>query len=144
MAPLLDDAALHAYTGGRPATVEELRARFARQAAGRSPDGTQRWLNQVVRVSGTAVGYVQASVTGDNAELAWVIAVPHQGRGYAREATLRMVAALRAEGVRTFTAHIAPGHIASERVAAALGLVPTATVHDGETLWVGQGLSARA
>jgi RimJ/RimL family protein N-acetyltransferase len=49
LAPVLDDPGLHAFTGGAPSPDSALRARFARQAAGRSPDGTQDWLNWLVR-----------------------------------------------------------------------------------------------
>ena len=59
MAGVLADPALHRFTGGIPASVEELRERCARQAAGRSPDGRQRRLNGVVRHGAAAVGYVQ-------------------------------------------------------------------------------------
>ena len=37
LAPVLADPALHAFTGGAPATEDELRARFARQASGGRP-----------------------------------------------------------------------------------------------------------
>ena len=49
MAALLDDPALYAYIGGGPASVSELRARYARQVAGPGPDGGEVWLNWVVR-----------------------------------------------------------------------------------------------
>lgn len=65
MHALLDDPTLHTFTGGQPADVHELRARYARQVLGRSPDGSQRWLNWIVRHRGTgrAVGTVQATAT---------------------------------------------------------------------------------
>jgi RimJ/RimL family protein N-acetyltransferase len=47
MAPLLADERLYTFTGGRPPTLDELRARYARQAAGRSPDGVERWCNWI-------------------------------------------------------------------------------------------------
>jgi hypothetical protein len=50
LAPVLDDPALHEFIGGRPATLDELRRRFARQVKGRSPDGRDEWLNWTVRV----------------------------------------------------------------------------------------------
>lgn len=136
MAPALDDPSLHEFIGGHPATEAELRDRYERQSAGASPDGTQAWLNWVVRVraTGAPAGTVQATVTGDAAELAWVIAI--QRRGYAAEATAAMATWLRAGGVRTLTAHIHPDHTASARVATRLGLHPTDTVEDGETLWI--------
>lgn len=36
------------------------------------------------------------------------------------------------QGWRTGLAHIHPGHLASQRVAAAAGLSPTGAVHNGE------------
>ena len=142
MAPLVADEALHAFTGGRPDTPEELRHRYARQAGGRSPDGAQRWLNWIVRLeqTGAAVGTVQATVGGGEhapvvAELAWVIAAKHQGHGYATEAAVEMARWLREQGTTVLAAHIHPDHKASMRVASALGLAPTDEFVDGEIRW---------
>ncbi len=142
MAPLLNDPALHSFTGGSPEGLEELTKRYARQATGRSPDGSAQWLNWIVRRTdtGQAVGTVQATVTiapddRRTAELAWVIARPHQHRGYAREAAQIMATWLRGHGVGVLVAHIQPEHHASANVARALGLAPTDVVHDGEVLW---------
>ena len=41
LAPVLDDPALHAFTGGAPESEEQLHARYTRQAAGQSPDGAR-------------------------------------------------------------------------------------------------------
>ncbi|MCM3660481.1 hypothetical protein M3148_05650 [Georgenia satyanarayanai] len=49
MAPLLDDVLLHTYIGGTPATLSQLQAQYRRQVVGRSADGTERWLNWVLR-----------------------------------------------------------------------------------------------
>jgi RimJ/RimL family protein N-acetyltransferase len=46
-----------------------------------------------------------------------------------------MVGWLREQGVTTLVAHVHPDHKASARVAAALGLIATATVVDGEIRW---------
>ena len=143
MAPLLDDLELHTFIGGKPASCAELRERYRRQVAGRSPDGCERWLNWVVRRASDrhAVGTLQATVTVDAgrpvAEVAWVIASAEQGRGYAREAATAMVAWLRTQGVAAVVAHIHPNHRASAAVAAAAGLCPTDFIEDGETRWVG-------
>jgi hypothetical protein len=40
------------------------------------------------------------------------------------------------QGWRTGLAHIHPGHLASQRVAAAARLSPTGAVHNGEVCWV--------
>ena len=141
MAPLLDDQRLHAFIGGEPASLTHLRKRYQRQAVGRSPDGSQRWLNWVVRrrEDGQAVGTVQATVTAGGgavvAEVAWVLASPYQGHGYARESAGVVVAWLREQGVRTVVAHVHPDHHASGGVARAVGLTATTIVVDGETRW---------
>ncbi len=57
------------------------------------------------------------------------------GRGYAREAAGSLVTRLAADGW-TVLAHIHPGHLASQRVAAAAGLAPTSAVHNGEVCWI--------
>jgi RimJ/RimL family protein N-acetyltransferase len=143
MAPLLGDPALYAFTGGSPAGLDELRRRYQRQALGHSEDGAQRWHNWIVRLDSSRepVGAVQATVTahreGVVAEVAWVIAVPYQRRGYATEAAVTMVRWLRDHGVEVVAANIHPRHEASMRVARALGLAPTDEVIAGEIRWAG-------
>jgi RimJ/RimL family protein N-acetyltransferase len=139
LAPVLDDRALHAFTGGAPSTEEELRERYARQVAGRSPDGADDWLNWVVRDRGSheAVGTLQATVSGRTAELAWVIATSHQGEGLATEAATAVRDVLRAAGVATFIAHVHPDHATSAAIARRLGLRPTQARDDGEIRWIG-------
>ncbi|QWQ41927.1 GNAT family N-acetyltransferase [Streptomyces sp. YPW6] len=84
------------------------------------------------------VGYVQATVRGPRAEIAWVIGTPWQGRGYAREAARGLAAHLAsAGGVRELVAHIHPDHAASAGVAVAAGLGPTGEWEDGERRWAG-------
>jgi RimJ/RimL family protein N-acetyltransferase len=121
-----------------PASEPELRARYARQVAG-PPDGSEVWHNWMLRrrEGGELVGTVQATVTGTAAELAWVVAVPYQGSGYAREGATAVVAWLRQGGVEHFVAHVHPEHVASAAVARALGLAPTDTVVDREIRWSG-------
>jgi RimJ/RimL family protein N-acetyltransferase len=164
---VLADSALYGFIGGGPEPPDELAARVRRQAAGVSPDGTQAWLNWVIRAAPPAnrpaspeqatsltdrtepphdapragaphplVGTFQGTVTGSQAELAWVVGTAHQGRGFATEAGLAVAAWLEAQGVTTLTAHIHPDHAASQGVARRLGLEPTDTLQDGEVRWV--------
>jgi RimJ/RimL family protein N-acetyltransferase len=138
MVAVLGDERLHAFTGGRPPNLAELRARYARLVAGRSPDGTEQWRNWIVRLrDGRAVGTVQATITagGRAAEVAWVIAVAWQGQGLAAEAAGGLVAWLEAGGVQTITAHVHPDHHASAAVAARAGLAATGELRDGERVW---------
>ncbi|QNE75754.1 GNAT family N-acetyltransferase [Streptomyces finlayi] len=137
MAAVLLDPALHAYTGGTPEDEDALRARYERQSAG-SPDPAELWWNWVLRVRGEGhlVGYVQATVRGPRAEVAWVVGTGWQGRGYAKEAAKGLVTHLVGGGhVRTVVAHIHPGHAASGAVASAAGLSPTEEREDGEVRW---------
>jgi RimJ/RimL family protein N-acetyltransferase len=143
MAALLDDPLLHTYVGGEPATLDELTATYTRQVVGRSADGSECWLNWIVRRrdDGRAAGYVQATVTEDgsrrSADVAWVIGRAHQGLGFASEAAGTMVAWLRSEGVDKVVAHVHPDNLASLAVARTVGLRPTDRVVDGEIRWEG-------
>ncbi|MFJ6431721.1 GNAT family N-acetyltransferase [Streptomyces sp. NPDC091416] len=137
MATVLADPALHTFTGGAPESAEELRARYERQTAG-SPDPDELWWNWVLRIrdEGRLAGYVQATVRGPVAEIAWVTGAEWQGRGYAKEAAAGLVAHLRGGGaVRTVIAHVHPDHAASAAVAAAAGLVRSGEWEDGEERW---------
>jgi RimJ/RimL family protein N-acetyltransferase len=80
---------------------------------------------------------VQATVTegGERAEVAWVIGVPWQGRGYAGDAASALVRALLDCGVRHVVAHIHPEHAASASVARRAGLEPTDVEVHGERRW---------
>ncbi len=139
--PWLSDERIHAFTGGEPDSLDELRARFRRQAEGHSPDGMEGWLNWMVRHrTGRLIGTVQATVTRGphqvmQARLAWVLAFDAQGHGFAREAAGEMVIWLMGAGVQRFTASIHPRHKASKGVARAVGLHPSIVVADGEIEW---------
>jgi RimJ/RimL family protein N-acetyltransferase len=142
LAPLLDDTRLHEFTGGAPLSTAALAARYTRLAVRRSPAGDQIWGNWVIRLcgGGTAVGTVQATLPAGGpaagpAEVAWVVVRTAQGRGYAKEAARSLVGRLHEAGW-TVVAHIHPGHVASQRVAHAAGLVPTSDLYDGEIRWV--------
>lgn len=142
MVGLLADRALYAYYDDEASpTLDELRERYARQTRGHSADGSETWHNWILRerASGAAAGFVQATVVGDQAELAWVVGTAYQGGGYASEAARSVRdALLRGESgtpISAVIAHIAPGHIASESVARHLGLAPTDLTVDGETRW---------
>jgi RimJ/RimL family protein N-acetyltransferase len=142
LAPVLDDPALHEFTGGTPLDTAALTARYTRLTARRAPDGGQHWGNWVIRVreTGQAVGTMQATLPAGGpaaglAEVAWVLARAAQGRGYATEAASSLVGRLAADGW-TVLAHIHPGHLASQRVAAAAGLSRTSAMHNGEFCWI--------
>jgi RimJ/RimL family protein N-acetyltransferase len=141
---VLGDDALHEYIGGAPPTFVELRARYARQVAGRSPDGARGWLNWIARERErrTVVGSVQATLSLEDrdivSEVAWLVGAAHQRQGFATEAAAAMIDWLGRRGVVAFAAQINPRHAASIGVARHIGLEATGVVVDGETRWTRQ------
>jgi len=138
---VLDDPALHDFTGGEPRTRTELGAWIIAAEPGRSSDGMQSWCNWVVVVFETrsVAGTVQATIEGDEASLAWVIGTAFQGRGYAKEAAAAIVTWLAERGVSRFRASIHPDHSASGAVAGSLEMRPTDELVDGEVVWRSSG-----
>ncbi len=142
MAGVLDDHRLHEFIGGRPASAAELRDRYRRWIAGPGAPG-RLWLNWIVRQRGdhVAVGTMQATIglVDDRlwvADVAWVIGVRWQGRGFASEAARAMVDWLIRHGIADVIAHVHPAHQASAAVARNAGLHPTGEHReDGEALW---------
>lgn len=145
MVAVLADPSLFHFTGGAPPCEAELTSRYRLQAAGTSPDGREGWLNWVLRgdPADPPVGTVQATLReGDaerRAELAWVLAPSHQGQGLATEAADAVMRWLQGQGIRSFEAHIRPGHDASGGVARRLGMEPTSDRRGGETRWATPG-----
>jgi len=136
MVAVLADKDLYFFTGGSPPSVTELASQYESQVAG--PSAGEVWHNWIIRSleTGLAMGFVQATITGDASDIAWVIGTEWQGRGFASEAAAAVCEWLDSDGVERFTAHIHPKHVASQRVAASLGLLATKQVDtDGEVVW---------
>jgi RimJ/RimL family protein N-acetyltransferase len=138
MVAVLGDERLHEFTGGRPATLAELRTHYARLVAG-SPETDETWLNWIVRRRNDSqpVGTVQATLRdgGKTALVAWVIGVEWQKQGLASEAARALVDWLREQGVHQLVARIHPAHVASGAVAERAGLEPTEEEIGGEQVW---------
>jgi RimJ/RimL family protein N-acetyltransferase len=140
MAGVLDDERLHEFTGGRPATVDELRAHYERLVAGPArPD--EAWLNWIVRrrADKQPVGTVQATLTsragGRRANVAWVIGTRWQSQGFASEAARALVEWLQDQGTQEIVAYVHADNHASAAVATRAGLEPTDDQVDGEQVW---------
>lgn len=124
---VLCDPAIYAHENEPPASVEWLRARFARLEARRSPDGRQRWLNWVLRkADGATIGYVQATVLADRAAyVAYVLGSAYWGRGLASEATAAVLDELAASyRVSEFLAVLKRDNRRSLRLLERHGFVP--------------------
>ncbi|HEX6359355.1 GNAT family N-acetyltransferase [Actinophytocola sp.] len=140
---MLLNPALYDYIGGVPASAAEARARVERWLRG-STDPDVLWVNYVARCQdgGRLVGLAQATVLRapglgfGECELAYLVDPPEQKHGIASEMMSGLCAELEeALSPAVFTAHIYPGHAASEGVARAIGLAPTSERVDGELVW---------
>jgi RimJ/RimL family protein N-acetyltransferase len=140
MVVVLADPALHEFTGGEPATLEEMRQRYAAWVRG-SGSADELWLNWIVcrSTDGAAVGTVQATIVNLDADpeamVAWIIGTPWQRQGYAGEAAAGLVSWLVGQGIGSVVAHVHADHQASAAVASRVGLRPTDAVVDGEVVW---------
>ena len=93
---VLSDPALYTYEGEPPVSVDWLRARFRKLETRRSADGTEQWLNWVIRLPNAGlIGYVQATITSDGAAIiGYGLARDYWGRGLAQHAVAAMLAEL--------------------------------------------------
>ena len=93
-----------------------LRERLTKLETRLSGDGSEHWLNWVVRTpAGELAGYVQATVTPDHAaEIAYVLGKAHWRKGYGYAACRAMIEELRVRyGVTRITATLDPANTAS-------------------------------
>jgi len=123
---VISDPALYEFIDAKePASEEALRQRLLRLESRLSADGTEHWLNWVVRnEAGELVGYVQATVTPDHsAEIAYVLGRAYWRKGYAFAACTEMIEELRSSyGVTRLTATLDPGNASSLALLRKLGL----------------------
>ena len=124
MFAVLSDPAIYEYENAPPESLEWLRTRFARLESRVSPDGSEKWLNWVIRTGPAQLaGYVQATIRTDGeAAIAYELSSQHWGRGLASEAVTAMMGALREEyGVQKFSAVLKHNNMRSLRVLERLG-----------------------
>ena len=122
----LRDPAIYEFENEPPGSLEWLRAYYTKLESRRSADGTQRWLNWIVREpGGPAMGFVQATVyPAGRADVAYVFASAHWGRGYASEAVAAMMDELVAScGVTRCEAVYKSANTRSRRLLDRLGFV---------------------
>ena len=124
MFAVLSDPAIYAYENAPPRSIDWLRERYARLESRRSGDGTEQWLNWVVRLrDGAPIGYVQATVhASGRAAIAYEFGSAWWGQGYAREAAQAMIDELVAHhGVRGLSAVLKRANFRSLRLLERLG-----------------------
>jgi [ribosomal protein S5]-alanine N-acetyltransferase len=125
--PVLSEPALYDFIDeAPPASVQALQEKLARSESRKSPDGSEHWLNWVVRShTGHVVGYVQATVgANQDTHVAYAIGSAFWGQGLATEAVSQMLRIVAAEhNVTRFFILAERKNIRSVRVAERLGFV---------------------
>ena len=124
MFTVLSDPAIYIYENEPPPSLEWLSTRFAKLESRRSADGSEQWLNWVVRMPDAALaGYVQATIAADgHAAIAYVYSSAYWGRGLASRAVAAMMGELVAHyGVHRFVAVLKRDNFRSSRLLERLG-----------------------
>jgi ribosomal-protein-alanine N-acetyltransferase len=124
MFSVLSDPAIYEFENGPPESVEALEHRYRCLESRASADGSEQWLNWVVRLpSGELAGYVQATVYADGtAWVAYELASRHWRRGIGRAAVTAMIAELAGRhGVQTCLAVFKTRNFRSRGLLEALG-----------------------
>ncbi|MGQ0720742.1 MAG: GNAT family N-acetyltransferase [Candidatus Eiseniibacteriota bacterium] len=104
---VLSDPAIYEFEGRPPSSEASLAEGFARLENRRSADGTQHWLNWVIRVpTGRLAGYVQATVLASGVSLvAYELASRYWRQGLGSSAVAAMATELKTVyGVHTLVA----------------------------------------
>lgn len=127
MFAVLGDPAIYEYENEPPPSVDWLRQRFTKLESRLSPDGTEQWLNWVMRLPASGlIGYVQATVfPSARAAIAYQLASSFWGRGFASEAVRAMIAELAGHyRVESLSAVLKRENLRSLRLLERLGFSP--------------------
>lgn len=127
MFDVLSDPAIYEFENEPPASQEALARRYALLEGRRSPDGSEGWLNWVVRLpDGRLAGYVQATVlTNGLAFVAYELHSRHWRQGIATRAVSAVLDELRTTyGVQLFVAVLKSRNDRSLGLLRKLGFVP--------------------
>jgi RimJ/RimL family protein N-acetyltransferase len=132
---VLSDPAIYEFERVPPRSVEKLAAGYRRLEARVSPDGSEKWLNWVVRLPNQELaGYVQATVLDSGTSyVAYEFASKHWRRGIGSAAVGAMLAELeRSYGVHLFVAVLKSANCRSMGFLRHLGFKP-GTHEDAKT-----------
>ena len=107
MFDVLSDPAIYEFENSPPKSRAWLEDRFAKLESRVSADGTEQWLNWVIRLpTGALAGYVQATVTDERtAHIAYELASKFWRQGIGSASVNAMLSELETNyGVRAFSA----------------------------------------
>ena len=121
---ILCDPAIYEFENEPPESESWLEARFSRLETRTSPDGSEAWLNWVVRLAnGELAGYVQATVLNSNVSyVAYELASRFWRQGIGSDAVAAVMEELQAHyGVRSFVAVLKAANYRSLGLLGSLG-----------------------
>ena len=125
MFEVLSDPAIYEHENAPPKSLQWLRERYATLETRRSGDGSELWLNWVLRErsASTLIGYVQATVHADgHALVAYELGSTHWGRGLGSEAVTALIDELGSQyGAHTVLAIFKRSNRRSRRLLEGLG-----------------------
>lgn len=130
MFPVLSDAAIYEFENAPPPSEAWLRERFAKLESRQSDDGSDLWLNWVIRLpGGELAGYVQATVTASNTSyVAYELASRFWRRGIGSCAVGAVLDELCSRyDVRTFVAVLKARNFRSLGLLSHLGFLPASS-----------------
>ena len=132
---VLRDAAIYEFENSPPSSQEWLAERYARLERRTSADGSEAWLNWVVRLpAGELAGYVQATVLDSGQSLvAYELASRYWRQGIGRCAVSAMLSELELNyGVQLFVAVFKNANFRSKALLRSLGFHPAIDSHEVE------------
>ncbi|MCV2369675.1 GNAT family N-acetyltransferase [Roseateles oligotrophus] len=124
---VLSDPAIYEFENSPPASAQWLAERYARLERRASADGSETWLNWIVRLpSGEAAGYVQATLLQNGRALvAYELASRFWRRGIGRCAVVAMLDELQFKyDARLFVAVLKSANYRSHGLLQSLGFWP--------------------
>jgi ribosomal-protein-alanine N-acetyltransferase len=133
---LFSDPKLHEFVPFEVPTFEEQQKRCERWSQGRSPDGSEIWLNWAARdkASGKVMGHFQSGIKQDGeTSVGYVTARAFHGKGFATEAMRAVLECLRDQyKVKTVKAWSDTRNTASHKLAERLGMKIIETIKDAD------------
>lgn len=134
-AGLSDEQGYHFIPDEPPATIEALRERYVMLSSGGLPDGSEIWLNWIIRYGdeNAAAGYTQATISGNDALIGYHVfpAFWRQGIG-AASLTLTLEEVFARDDVTTARAFVDTRNIASVYLLEKLGFSRINTINSAE------------
>jgi RimJ/RimL family protein N-acetyltransferase len=136
--PLTDERIYQWISPPPPVDLETLRRAWSLRESRLAPDGSEAWLNWIVRRSldGAYVGRVDATVDSANiaTNFGYTLLPDYWGQGYATECSRCVVEHFARQGVREVRAYVTRGNAASERVLTKAGFIRTRVLANNDRI----------